>query len=120
VSIVVGMDQVEADCNDRRDLWRLLTPDTVGQVGATAGVAEYHPVADSGTEGNSPVLGAAHARPEIYFVLAGTGRLYIPDQVRPLAAGDAFLIPAGTPHTIVGTPPSSLRAFYVSLKDVPA
>jgi len=113
VSTVVGMDQVEADRTARRDLWRLLTPKNVGRIGATAGVAEYHPPSVA----QPPTLGAAHDRPEIYFVLAGTGELHTPSQVRPLASGDAFLIPGGVPHTIVGTSGASLRAFYVSLKD---
>jgi mannose-6-phosphate isomerase-like protein (cupin superfamily) len=111
---LVSIGQVDADRNNRRNLWRMLTPENIGPAGATAGVATYHPRADA-TSGPPP-LGAAHERAEIYFVLEGTGLLHTPDDALPLSAGDAFIVPAGTPHTIEGTDGASVRTFYVSLK----
>ena len=112
---LVSIDRVDADRNERRDLWRMLTADNVGHAGATAGVADYHPRSDEAGD-EPPALGAAHARPEVYFVLAGSGMLHTPDNALELTVGDAFLIPGGVPHTIEGTNGTALRAFYVSLK----
>ena len=44
---------------------------------------------------------------EIYFILAGTGRMEIDGETREVGPGDAILIPAGAWHTI--TAAESLR-----------
>lgn len=44
----------------------------------------------------------AHADPmeEIYFVLSGTGRIQVDDQMRPMGPGDATWIPTGSVHAL--------------------
>lgn len=37
---------------------------------------------------------------EIYYLLAGTGRMKLGEEMRDLAAGDAVAIPPGAPHQI--------------------
>jgi mannose-6-phosphate isomerase-like protein (cupin superfamily) len=46
---------------------------------------------------------AAHYHPnteEIYYILAGTGRMWIDDEERDVKAGDAIAIPPGKVHRI--------------------
>ena len=46
---------------------------------------------------------AAHYHPnteEIYYILAGTGRMWIDDEERDVKAGDAISIPPGKVHKI--------------------
>ena len=42
---------------------------------------------------------------EFYFLLEGTGLMEIDGEVRPVAPGDAILIPAGAWHRITATSP---------------
>jgi len=44
----------------------------------------------------------AHVDPmeEIYFVLSGTGRMQVDDEVRPVGPGDATWIPTGSVHAL--------------------
>lgn len=116
MATVIVLDHVEPDRNARRDLWRMLTPANVGDIGATAGVAAYHPVADR--QSDAVELGAAHQRPEIYFVLDGSGELHTPTGIQTLSSGEVFCVPGGVEHTIVGVG-GPVRTFYVSLKGNP-
>lgn len=43
---------------------------------------------------------------EIYYVLSGAGRIELDGEVRPLAAGDAVLIPSGVVHRAIPATPS--------------
>lgn len=43
---------------------------------------------------------------EIYYVLSGAGQIELDGEVRPLAAGDAVLIPSGVVHRAI---PASAR-----------
>ncbi len=55
---------------------------------------------------------AAHYHPqteEIYYILAGTGRMQIDDEVRDVGPGDAIAIPPGAIHTITCTSSETLR-----------
>ena len=55
---------------------------------------------------------APHYHPqteEIYYILAGTGRMQIDDEVRDVFAGDAIAIPPGATHTIRCTSTEALR-----------
>lgn len=40
---------------------------------------------------------------EIYYILAGTGRLSVGDETREVIAGDAVFIPRGKTHTLENT-----------------
>lgn len=40
---------------------------------------------------------------EIYYILAGTGRMTIGEESRDVGPGDAIAIPPGAPHTIQNT-----------------
>ncbi len=46
---------------------------------------------------------------EIYYVLSGAGQIELDGEVRPLAAGDAVLIPSGVVHRAIpaNAPPGS-------------
>jgi mannose-6-phosphate isomerase-like protein (cupin superfamily) len=45
-----------------------------------------------------------HARTEeIYYILVGTARVRLGDEVRQVGPGDAIAIPAGEPHQITNT-----------------
>ncbi len=46
---------------------------------------------------------------EIYYILAGTGRMRIGDEQRDVGPGDAIAIPPGMVHTICNTGSSALR-----------
>ena len=55
---------------------------------------------------------APHYHPqteEIYYILAGTGRMRIDDDARDVFAGDAIAIPPGAIHTIRCTSRETLR-----------
>ena len=55
---------------------------------------------------------APHYHPqteEIYYILAGTGRMRIGEDVREVGPGDAIAIPPGRVHTITATGEAALR-----------
>ena len=47
---------------------------------------------------------------EIYLFTRGMGRMRLGDQEGPVRAGDAVVIPPGTPHKLVNTGPGAARA----------
>lgn len=113
---VVNLDETAASENDHRTIWRLLTAETVGtQVGAVSGVVAYkRSITPDDTEVD---LGAAHDKPEFYYVLSGSGMICAPSTRRPIRAGDAFLIEAGVPHALVSSSADEpVVTFYVSMK----
>jgi quercetin dioxygenase-like cupin family protein len=69
-------------------------------------VREYlHTAAQSLAEASLPGHAATrrhyHANSEeIYLVLEGEGELEVDEEVRAVSAGDAILIPAGSPHRL--------------------
>jgi len=46
---------------------------------------------------------------EIYYILVGTGRMQIEDEVRSVGPGDAIAIPAGARHQITCTSAEPLK-----------
>ncbi len=46
---------------------------------------------------------------EIYYILEGTGRMTIGDELRDIGAGDAIAIPPGAIHTIMNTGTKALK-----------
>lgn len=46
---------------------------------------------------------------EIYYILAGTGRMQIGDEARSIGPGDAIAIPPGATHQIANTSAVTLR-----------
>ena len=46
---------------------------------------------------------------EIYYLLEGTGRMHIGDEVRDVRPGDAIAIPPGAVHTIENTGRTTLK-----------
>ena len=46
---------------------------------------------------------------EIYYILEGTGRMSIDEEVREVGPGDAIAIPPGAVHTIVNTGGETLK-----------
>lgn len=54
----------------------------------------------------------AHYHPkteEIYYILAGTGRMQIGEDIRAVGPGDAIAIPPGSPHQITNIASQELR-----------
>lgn len=49
------------------------------------------------------------ATEEIYYILAGRGRMQIGDEVREVGPGDAIAIPPGAIHTIENTGDQTLK-----------
>jgi quercetin dioxygenase-like cupin family protein len=58
-----------------------------------------------------------HAEPELYFVVAGSGRLELDGEPRPLRAGDAVFIPGNALHGVRCTGDETLRFFYAFAVD---
>lgn len=60
---------------------------------------------------------------EIYYVLSGAGQIELDGEVRPLAAGDAVLIPSGVVHRAIpdnarpGSAPLTLLNFVLPAFD---
>ncbi len=50
---------------------------------------------------------------ELYFVLSGTGEITIDGDRRPVAAGDAILVPTGIHHGLIATGAESLRILLI-------
>jgi quercetin dioxygenase-like cupin family protein len=106
---------VEKNDNETRTSWRLLNAETLGEdFGARGGLIEYkyrkHVPDDD-------ELGGAHEHPEYYYVISGQGEVGLPGDRTPIAAGTAFVIPAGVRHSIWGTAEGDpVQAFYVALK----
>ncbi len=57
-----------------------------------------------------------HAQ-EVYYLLAGQGRVHIDDESREVTAGDAVFIPAGSVQWIENTGSSALK--FLALVDPP-
>ncbi|MDP4501817.1 cupin domain-containing protein [Nonomuraea turcica] len=115
--IVLSPEDVVSHDTDARRIWRLLTPETCGaNLGAVAGLVayKYRSPADEPPAGQ---LGEGHARAEFYYVTQGAGVVRTPAERLEIAAGQAFVIEAGIPHTIWSDQPDQpVLTFYVSLK----
>ncbi|WP_020576327.1 cupin domain-containing protein [Actinopolymorpha alba] len=111
---VTRIEEVAADENDRRTIWRLLNSSTVPDLTtANAGIVSYRPR----PEGAPPAeLGGAHDFPEFYYVVSGKGVVAGPDGEATISEGDSFLIQAGTPHSIWSTADEPVTTFYVALR----
>jgi mannose-6-phosphate isomerase-like protein (cupin superfamily) len=75
--------------NDLTELRELLHPDHDGQA---VGYSLAHAVIPPGERSIRHHLEGAS---EVYYLLAGAGRMHIGDEVRDVKAGDALLIPPG-------------------------
>ncbi|MEW1848540.1 cupin domain-containing protein [Nonomuraea angiospora] len=114
---VLSSEDVVPHDTDARRIWRLLTPETCGaHLGAVAGLVAYKYRAPA-DEPSADLLGDGHARAEFYYVAQGTGVVRTPTERLEVAAGQAFVIEAGIPHTIWSDRPEEpVLTFYVSLK----
>ena len=113
--LTISPADVETNDNATRTSWRLLNADTLGSdYGARGGLIEYK-YRDPAPEDDG--LGGAHEHAEYYYVISGEGVVGLPDDRTSIKAGDAFVIPAGLPHSIWGVRPDQpVKAFYVALK----
>ncbi len=50
---------------------------------------------------------------EVYYILAGRGRMTVAAETREVAAGDAVFIPRHTTHTLVNTGGEAMRLLLV-------
>lgn len=50
---------------------------------------------------------------EIYYVLQGSGRMTVGEEVREVSAGDAVFIPIGKTHTLENTGDEAMRLLLV-------
>jgi mannose-6-phosphate isomerase-like protein (cupin superfamily) len=58
-------------------------------------------LAEASLSGHASTRRHHHAKSEeIYLVLEGGGELEVAEEVRPVSAGDAILIPPGSPHRL--------------------
>jgi mannose-6-phosphate isomerase-like protein (cupin superfamily) len=114
---IISTSDVTPKENEKRKLWRLLNPETLGaDPGAVAGVIAYK---YRDAEPADAELGEAHGRAEFYYVMSGEGVIGEDgggrSAVRP---GDSFVIHGGSRHSIWSTSPDEpLLTFYVSLRD---
>ncbi len=51
---------------------------------------------------------------EVYFILAGKGKMMVEDEVRDVGTGDAILIPKGSLHSLSNTEDSPLQLLVVA------
>lgn len=59
--------------------------------------------------GSQTILHRHHRTEELYYILAGDGRMTLGDEQFNVAPGDIILIPPGTPHCISATGDAPLR-----------
>ena len=96
-AIVHHRDQIEAlDC-PYGHVQRIVT-------GGEGGVANVHVVRV--TKGTTHVHTGYD---ESYYVLSGTGRITLGDNVHPLRPGTVAIIPAGVPHSLEADPGQELE-----------
>ena len=104
---MVNLKDVDVDSNEERDAWGLLNRNTLGHsVGLRVGVVSYKK-ADG-----EPDLGPAHDTIEVLYIVTGSGRIRLDEESLPLTAGDAILIPPGSPHTVWSTRVDPMQAVY--------
>ncbi len=53
----------------------------------------------------------SHAAEQVYFILAGQGRMTVGDETQTVQAGDCIFIPGGAPHGLVNTGAAALHYF---------
>ncbi|MEQ4209405.1 cupin domain-containing protein [Actinopolymorpha sp. B17G11] len=108
---VTRTDNIAADTNDRRSIWRLLNSSTVpGLDTASASVISYQ------QRPPDAQLGGTHDFAEFYYVISGEGVVASTGTISPIRAGDAFIIEAGTAHSIWSTSTEPVTTFYVGLR----
>lgn len=59
--------------------------------------------------GGATLLHRHHESEELYFIVAGTGRMILGEEAFAIAAGDTILIPPGTPHCLRNNGGETLR-----------
>lgn len=91
--------------------WTLFSADRTPTSQLTAGIAEL-PVGAP-----RPARGHCHAQAELYYFVAGQGEVTVNGVSRPVAAGDAVLIPGGVEHLAYNTGSEPLRLLYVFAAD---
>ncbi len=105
----------EQDCpleswSESRDrvVWRtLFSGDRTPTEGLTVGVAELAPT------GEREVLTHRHAPPEVYYVLAGQGVVFVDEEQHALRPGSVVFVPADAEHAAANTGAEPLRLLYV-------
>jgi mannose-6-phosphate isomerase-like protein (cupin superfamily) len=50
---------------------------------------------------------------EVYYILSGSGRMTVGEEMREVSAGDAIYIPRGQPHTLENTGAEPLKLLLV-------
>ena len=54
-----------------------------------------------------------HPQPEVYYVLAGTGTVFLHDKEQPIRPGSAVFIPGNLEHSVRNDGSELLRILYV-------
>ena len=80
----------------RTEPFRALDGSTVHERAHTAAVS----LAEATVAPGAATVAHQHAFEEIYLFGAGTGRMRLGDDERPVAGGDCVVIPPGTPHKL--------------------
>ena len=91
--------------------WELLGGDTMPTSEMVVGIAEI-PVG-----AGRPPRGHTHAPAETYFIIAGTGEVFVDGDTYSLAAGDAVWIPPNAEHVAYNVGDEPLRLLYVFARD---
>ena len=91
--------------------WELIGGDTMPTSELVVGIAEI-PVG-----AGRPARGHTHAPAEAYFIIAGTGEVFVDGQTYSLAAGDAVWIPPNAEHVAYNTGDAPLRLLYMFARD---
>ena len=92
--------------------WRtLFSGDRTPTSDLTMGIAELRP----GLVG--PGHPHRHAQPEVYYILSGTGHVWIDGATHEVAPGAAVFVPGNAPHYARNTGADLMRLLYVFATD---
>ncbi len=86
--------------------WTLFSADRTPTSGLTVGVAEI-PVGAP-----APLRGHWHSLAEVYYILSGSGYVWIAGDKTSVVGGDAVFIPGDVEHFAVNTGTDPLRLLY--------
>jgi len=90
-----------------RTLKHLAAPWTVGTRNLWVGISKIDP-------GNSSNEHSHDDLEEIFYVVAGHGRIRVGDEEEPIEAGSCIYIPTDTPHQLINTGDETLKVLAVT------
>jgi mannose-6-phosphate isomerase-like protein (cupin superfamily) len=91
--------------------WELIGGDTMPTSELVVGIAEV-PVGVG-----KPPRGHTHAPAEVYYIISGSGEVFVDGTTYPISSGDAVWIPPNAEHVAYNVGNEPLRLIYVFAKD---